>query len=117
MALLEVVGPDGAGQRINLDAAELVVGRDATAGLRLRGAKISRRHARFYRVQNAVWVEDLNSANGVYINGERVVVHTLPTDLGYSKITEFDLSDTITLTGMISTFLTNCSLIFNDFTK
>jgi pSer/pThr/pTyr-binding forkhead associated (FHA) protein len=51
---------------------ELVVGRGPNCDLVLRGAGVSRRHARFVGEGECFRVLDLGSANGVRVNGERV---------------------------------------------
>ena len=47
----------------------LVVGRDADSGLLLDDHRVSRQHARIRRVDGALRIEDLGSANGTYVNG------------------------------------------------
>ncbi|MEQ8280610.1 MAG: FHA domain-containing protein [Deltaproteobacteria bacterium] len=55
------------------DGAEpIVVGRHQGAGVRLDGEKISRRHCQLVLVDSQVFVEDLGSGNGTFINRERV---------------------------------------------
>jgi pSer/pThr/pTyr-binding forkhead associated (FHA) protein len=51
---------------------ELTVGRAEGSGLRLAGREVSRRHARFSCVGGVAFVEDLESRNGTFVNGERV---------------------------------------------
>jgi hypothetical protein len=51
-----------------------VLGRDAAADITLPDPAISRRHARLYRGSDGVWLEDLGSTNGTYINGDRLTV-------------------------------------------
>ena len=65
----------GAGDGARVDVAdELVVGREqpAVAGL-ADDAQLSRRHARFTRTESGrLAVEDLDSVNGTFVNGQRV---------------------------------------------
>ena len=70
-ARLFVLGGRDAGRSIEVEG-EVLVGRDATCGLRLRGRSISRRHARFAWDGEAWHVQDLGSRNGVRLRGERV---------------------------------------------
>lgn len=63
-----------------LGERSLVLGRDLVCDLALADAKASRRHARlqwmnFDRPDEApeVWLEDLGSTNGTWVNGQRVV--------------------------------------------
>lgn len=51
---------------------ELVVGRSTSSDLFVPDRRLSRRHARFYARQGRLYVEDLQSHNGTYVNGKRV---------------------------------------------
>ena len=54
-------------------AASTVVGRDAGSGIRLdRDEFASAQHARIEPRQDGVWVNDLGSTNGTYVNGARL---------------------------------------------
>jgi ABC transport system ATP-binding/permease protein len=66
-------------------APELVVGRAVDAEGELRGdPEISRRHARLTRRDGgALVIEDLGSANGTYVNGDRI---TAPRELHPSDV-------------------------------
>ena len=57
---------------VPLDSDELTVGRHQSAAVHLADEDISRRHARIYRVEQTVFIEDLESFNGVKINGNRI---------------------------------------------
>ena len=61
----------------------LEVGRGAGRDIQLDGLQISDRHARLSREQGRVYVEDLSSTNGVFVNGARIAGKTLlqPTDV------------------------------------
>ena len=55
-----------------------VVGRDAGSGIRLDGDDFaSSRHASIEPGADGVWVEDLGSTNGTFVNGERITARTL----------------------------------------
>jgi len=51
---------------------EMSVGRGEHSDLLLLDDHISRDHARFKRESEVVWLQDLDSANGTYVNGERL---------------------------------------------
>lgn len=70
MALrLDVTYPDGERVSFALTADEIIVGRDPGLGLSLPDAKVSRRHARIIRRDDAYWLQDLGSANGLLLDG------------------------------------------------
>ncbi len=49
-----------------------VAGRAGSADVVLRDAEVSRRHARFENRERVVYVEDLGSSNGTFLNGKKV---------------------------------------------
>jgi pSer/pThr/pTyr-binding forkhead associated (FHA) protein len=51
---------------------EVIVGRGDGADLRLRDRTVSRRHAELRQEGLTLVVADLSSANGTYVNGERI---------------------------------------------
>lgn len=52
---------------------EAIVGRGEQADLRLRDLTVSRRHASVRQEGLSLVVTDLSSANGTFVNGERVL--------------------------------------------
>lgn len=60
------------GDSVELPLGETVVGRDVTCALRFNDPSVSRRHLRFIRRHNEVFVEDLGSSNGTLLNGRAV---------------------------------------------
>jgi predicted component of type VI protein secretion system len=71
---MRIVIEDEAGTRSIVPfETELVLGRDAGAGWRLGERNVSRRHARFLKTGSTVYVEDLGSRNGTFVNGERTL--------------------------------------------
>ncbi|TCT22780.1 ATP-binding cassette domain-containing protein [Thiobaca trueperi] len=53
-------------------AADIIVGRLPGCGLPIDSPLISREHARLILADDGVWLEDLGSINGTWINGQRV---------------------------------------------
>jgi ABC-type multidrug transport system ATPase subunit len=51
---------------------ELVIGRSDECDIKLDGLQISNRHARLVVTNTGIVVEDLNSTNGIYLNGKRI---------------------------------------------
>jgi pSer/pThr/pTyr-binding forkhead associated (FHA) protein len=60
------------GHRFDLRPGEVMIGRSAGCQIVLDDALVSRRHARLLVQDREVVLEDLGSANGVDVNGERV---------------------------------------------
>ncbi|MEJ2388869.1 MAG: ATP-binding cassette domain-containing protein [Chromatiaceae bacterium] len=53
-------------------AQEIIVGRLADCGLPIDSPLISREHARLVCTPEQVWLEDLHSTNGTFVNGRRI---------------------------------------------
>ena len=64
-------GPQEGG-RIDIKPGELMIGRTAPAAVLVENAAVSKVHARLRRTVNSVVLEDFQSANGTFVNGERV---------------------------------------------
>jgi FHA domain len=80
------------GTKIDVQTS-VVLGRDADSSVRLDGDDYaSARHARIETRPDGVWVEDLNSTNGTFVNGERVTAERLnPGDVVRVGQTELQL--------------------------
>ena len=84
------------GSRFELDAKALTLGRGAPNDIRLDDDDFaSARHARIEPRRDGVWVEDVGSTNGTYVNGSRLgrpqklspgdIVRIGETDLRYER--------------------------------
>lgn len=58
--------------RLPLDNPQTVIGRDPKADIHLDNRALSRRHAQVEKRGASIWISDLGSQNGTYINGERI---------------------------------------------
>lgn len=72
---------------------EFIVGRQAECDLQLTEGHASRRHAKLTSGSNGVWVEDLGSANGTFVNGQQIAarVQLSSGDRLRFDVEEFDL--------------------------
>jgi predicted component of type VI protein secretion system len=72
--LVVVTSPDlSEGQDYELNSAQLTIGRGNQNDIALSTDEYaSARHARFEPRQDGVWVQDLGSTNGTYLNGTRL---------------------------------------------
>jgi hypothetical protein len=55
-----------------LDGDQLTIGRDATNGVAINDAEVSRKHARLMFQGGKYVLEDLGSTNGTFVNGQRL---------------------------------------------
>lgn len=65
------------------------VGRGATNDLVINNDTVSSHHARLTYHLNQWWLQDLNSTNGTYINGQRLLTSTVLTTgdlIGFGEI-------------------------------
>lgn len=56
------------GKRLALPEREFIVGRDESCQMRLTSSLVSRQHCRLRVTPEGIWVEDLQSQNGTYVN-------------------------------------------------
>ena len=71
-AFLEIIGPEKKGKHIELEKAEVTIGRGPDCEIQLLVENVSRRHARILYYNEEYLIEDLGSKNGIYINGIKV---------------------------------------------
>jgi pSer/pThr/pTyr-binding forkhead associated (FHA) protein len=76
-----VVEGANAGQRAELSAAPILIGRGPDAAIRLDDDYVSTRHARIVASGDQWYVEDLGSTNGTYLDRGKVSGPT-PVPLG-----------------------------------
>jgi pSer/pThr/pTyr-binding forkhead associated (FHA) protein len=61
------------GQVFELDRNEVSIGRDIANDIVINDAEVSRKHARLTREADRYKIEDNNSTNGTYIDGQRLI--------------------------------------------
>jgi hypothetical protein len=81
----ELVTLNANGRRHEISKRRTVIGRSQDADVQFDDANISRRHAELRQEGTSYWIVDLDSTNGIEINGRRV------------KRAKLDSGDTITL--------------------
>lgn len=73
---IQAISGEFTGQEISIDR-DMLVGRHQSADLVLQSAEISRKHATFLIKEQALYVQDLNSSNGTFVNDLRIADETL----------------------------------------
>lgn len=61
-----------AGKEENINSGEVIIGRDPKCQISIDDLQISRNHLKIYSKDPEIFLEDLNSTNGSFINGIRV---------------------------------------------
>jgi pSer/pThr/pTyr-binding forkhead associated (FHA) protein len=64
--------PEEIDREIILDHFPFVLGRHPDCDCTLFSRQVSRRHCQFFVREGAVWIEDLNSFNGTYLNEREI---------------------------------------------
>jgi pSer/pThr/pTyr-binding forkhead associated (FHA) protein len=72
--------PQGGGDSIPLLRSKMTVGRMETCDICLRLPNISKHHCELVFQDGFWWIRDLNSTNGIKVNGERVLKKVLRND-------------------------------------
>lgn len=70
--ILKVVGGKNDGREITVAIPEFVIGRGEEAHLRPTSDLVSRNHTAIKIADGKVFIEDMNSRNGTFVNGERI---------------------------------------------
>jgi len=90
-------GPQSGKENV-FDLDEISLGRDPSCNIVFDEIEVSRHHARIYKSNNEYFIEDLNSTNGTYINGQPVKKQEIIQNgdlitLGDSVVLEFSTDD------------------------
>src|SRR4051794_18144246 len=91
MATLVVRGPDGFNEEKEVQG-ELSIGRADTCDLILTSGGVSRRHARVFVDDGKVLVEDTGSANGTFVDGNKIKGAQTLTNAVKVVIGDYELS-------------------------
>lgn len=97
-AYLIVISGPHTGKMFKVDKDQATLGRSSRAELHVNDVGISRNHARIITYGEDVFVEDLQSANGTYLNGDRLLNRQQLKDgdkitLGSTTILKFTYHD------------------------
>ena len=97
-AYLIVIAGTRVGEMIPVVAAT-VIGRGVDADVRLIEDKMSRKHCRLFLEDGVIYIQDLGSSNGTYVNGARIERQKLidgdKIQVGDTTILKFTYNDTL----------------------
>lgn len=72
-AFLQILNPQERKRVIELGDSDIVIGRSPDCDIRFVVENVSRKHVRVYFQNEEFMIEDLDSTNGLFINGVKVV--------------------------------------------
>ncbi len=72
-AYLQILSPEGKKRIIELEEKDMVIGRSPECEIRFIVENVSRKHARVLFHNEEFMIEDLDSTNGLFVNGVKVV--------------------------------------------
>src|SRR3954465_14724198 len=76
LGTLRITLPDGQQRHYSLEQPTITVGRASDNQLAIDETSVSRRHARLTVESGRVMIEDLGSANGTFVGGQRLAPNT-----------------------------------------
>jgi pSer/pThr/pTyr-binding forkhead associated (FHA) protein len=93
MAKIVLTTPAGTSKEVQLDRERITVGRRAGNDLVLDDMAASGQHAVIITIMNDSFLEDMNSTNGTFVNGNRIKKHALRNSdqivIGHHKLEYF----------------------------
>jgi len=76
-ARIEILKGNDAGAQFKITGSTVRLGRSADSDIVVTDASVSRNHAELIRVNESFVIKDLNSSNGVFVNGKKIKEHYL----------------------------------------
>jgi len=75
--VLAILEGEDAGREFVFDRLPILIGRTEACNVVLYHPSISRQHCRFYQEGNRIFIEDLRSINGTFVNGVPVLLNSV----------------------------------------
>jgi two-component system cell cycle response regulator len=108
-AAITILRGENAGALHVLEDHQTVIGRDPGAGMAIPDERLSRRHACIIRSTDCFFIEDLDSTNGTFVDGQRVGRRQVLEDgcriyLGSGTVLHFRMHDKVELEALRETY-------------
>jgi len=78
--LITLQAANGSAEELRFTAPEIIIGRHPSCEWVLQNETVSSRHARLVYHHDQWWLEDLDSRNGTFLNGEALTAPAVLTD-------------------------------------
>lgn len=111
---LIVVSGKSAGRAIAVKRSRFLIGRADECDIRPLSEEVSRRHCGIVVGPDSVWVEDLGSRNGTFVNGERIAERTQVADGDAVRVGSLELRISCTRQASAGTDDDVSSWLMND---
>lgn len=92
MAYLTAISGSAFGKRIELNKPSMTLGRHPECDIIIEVGAVSRQHARIDTLPNGFFLQDLNSRNGTYLNGQMIDAQTMLQDGDLIRICDVEYS-------------------------
>ena len=76
-ARIEILKGNDAGAQFRITGSKVLLGRSTDSDIVITDASASRNHAELNKVNESFIIKDLNSSNGVFVNGKKIKEHYL----------------------------------------
>ena len=73
MAKLYIMQGRDKSQSVELTDTPIFIGRSSDNDIQLKDKTVSRKHLKIFMKENSYYLEDLESKNGTYVNGEQIL--------------------------------------------
>lgn len=98
--------PLGETAAFDLADQEIILGRDPDTGIQIADPLLSQHHVRIFVDEEGVWLEDLGSTNGTFVNGVRLTPYQPVRLQGNARIELGDTTAQFTLLSSLGTMKT-----------
>jgi len=70
---IRVIEGDNKGEEYAIGIGDWIIGRSKNANIVLASSKVSAEHGAFFLKKSELFLRDLNSRNGIFVNGKKII--------------------------------------------